>query len=43
MKEDYDKNVYREFYKLIHEDIKRERAQIGGDWAVANAVHKVIC
>ena len=37
-KGDHDKNVHREFYDLMCEDIKRERARIGGDWAVANAV-----
>jgi hypothetical protein len=35
---DHDKEVHNEFYRLLCEDIQRERGRIGGDWAIANAV-----
>jgi len=38
--EDYDKKVLEDFYGLLCDDIKRERARIGGDWVVATVVDK---
>merc|ERR1712215_341210 len=32
---DYDKELAKEFYGAMCEDIKRERKRIGGDWAIA--------
>jgi len=32
---DYDKELAKEFYGAVCEDIKRERKRIGGDWAIA--------
>ena len=34
----YDKAAFLTVYEAMAEDIRRERARIGGDWAVANVV-----
>ena len=34
--EDYDKDLLKEFYKVMGEDIRKERMRIGGDWAIAS-------
>ena len=33
---DFDKEVLTEFYTALSEDIKKQKARIGGDWVVAN-------
>ena len=33
-----DKELYLDYYQLKCEDITREKARIGGDWAVAYSV-----
>ena len=38
--ENYDTAVLEEFYGVICDDIKRERARIGGDWVVAAVLDK---
>jgi len=37
---DYDKDLLNEFYRLLCDDIKKERVRIGGDWAIAQCVLK---
>ena len=37
-KADIDKELYLDYYQLMCEDIRREKARIGGDWAVAYSV-----
>ena len=33
---DFDKEVLKEFYTALSEDIKKQKARIGGDWVIAN-------
>ena len=33
--EEYDKEKAKEFYRMMSDDIKKERKRIGGDWAIA--------
>ena len=35
---DYDKELFAEYIELLCGDIKRERARLGGDWAIANLI-----
>ena len=35
---EYDRAPFHPFYRLMCEDIRRERGRIGGDWAVAQFV-----
>jgi len=35
---EYKKEVFDDFYSLLCEDIKKEKARIGGNWAVAQCV-----
>merc|ERR1712228_164132 len=35
---EYKKEVFNDFYSLLCEDIKKEKARIGGNWAVAKYV-----
>ena len=37
-KGEYKKDVFEDFYSLLCEDIKKEKARIGGNWAVAKYV-----
>ena len=36
--ENYNKEVFEHFYAALCDDIKRERARIGGDWVVATVI-----
>ena len=33
---DFDKEVLKEYYKALSEDIKKQKTRIGGDWVIAN-------
>ena len=33
---DFDKEVLKEFYTALSEDIKKQKTRIGGDWVIAN-------
>lgn len=33
---DFDKEVLKEYYTALSEDIKKQKARIGGDWVIAN-------
>ena len=35
---DYDKELFAEYFELLCGDIKRERARLGGDWAIAHVI-----
>ena len=35
---EYDKEIFNQFYQHMGEDIKREKERIGGDFAVAHVV-----
>ena len=36
--EDFDKNMLKKYYKAMGEDIKREKARIGGNFAIAHVI-----
>ena len=33
---DFDKEVLKEYYTALSEDIKKQKTRIGGDWVIAN-------
>ena len=33
---DYDKEILKEYYSALSEDIKKQKKRIGGDWVIAN-------
>ena len=33
---DFDKDVLKEYYTALSEDIKKQKTRIGGDWVIAN-------
>ena len=33
---EFDKEVLKEFYTALSEDIKKQKTRIGGDWVIAN-------
>lgn len=35
---EYDKVVFKQFYKAMGEDVKREKERIGGNFAIAHVV-----
>ena len=36
--EDFDKDLIKKYYKEMGEDIKKEKARIGGNFAIAHVV-----